>query len=194
MSDGPGAGRQHLLYILGENVALQIDSVPSFANAHASHLVRMGNNRNRYDSIFDGGNGQADAVDRERAFVDDESIEFGRDRNAQPPVSIAERFAGKKLSRAIDMALHHVPVQTPRRKQRPFKIDQRTRQELAQIRESQCFRCKVGREGSGLEVDRRQTHAIDGNAAALDGIRQYQPRLDAEPRAGSLGLETRDGP
>jgi len=71
-------------------------------------LVRVRNNRGGENAILDCRDGQADAIDRDRSFINQIAIETFRNADAQPPVAVAQPLEREQLAGSIHVALDDV--------------------------------------------------------------------------------------
>src|SRR5580704_8595653 len=76
--------------------------------------------------VFQLGHRQADAFNRDRAFVDSVFLNFSGQFDFQPPVSgVSDAIESDQLSYAVDVALHDVSAETSVGLHWKFEIDQR---------------------------------------------------------------------
>ncbi len=68
------------------------------------------------------GDGQADAVDRERAFFGDVAAQFFRHAHGKPP-TIAFGYEARDATDSVHVALHEMAAQARSNRKRPFEID-----------------------------------------------------------------------
>ena len=84
-----GAARtQQLLDVLGQHVAVKIESVARASRAEVRACIGVGNDGDAEERAFQSRDGEADAVHRDGAFEDKIAVEFGGDAEVEPPVAV----------------------------------------------------------------------------------------------------------
>ena len=63
---------------------------------------------------------EADAVNGNRSFENQITIQFGGNADFQPPVFVADLLEGNKFARAVNVSLHDVTVKAAGRGERAF--------------------------------------------------------------------------
>src|ERR1019366_5973755 len=133
----------------------------------------------------DVGDGEADSVDGDGAFVYQVGVESVRDANAQPPVVFAERIQGEEFAGAIDVDLHDVAVHPAAGGERAFQVDARAGAQIARVAAVERLRGEVGGEAIGAQSGDGETDAVDGDTGAHGGIAQAGGTADGETRSGA---------
>ena len=126
---------------------------------------RMGNNGNGELTVADGNDGQADAVDGDRPFFDDEDFHVLGNGNGDDPGNAVIGNAGD-VADAIDVAADDVTAEPSADLHGPFQIDLRTALDGAERRATHRFMHDVGRKGRVRQIGHGQADAVDGNAVA----------------------------
>ena len=87
--------------IFPDDIGFQIDDSP-WMLIHEGRIGHgMGNDGNGKLAVADGYDGQADAVDGDRAFFDDERFHIFRDGNGNDPGNAVRRDAGDMAALAL---------------------------------------------------------------------------------------------
>ena len=124
-------------------------------------------------SVADRGDGQADAVDRDRALLDDVAVEAGGQRDAHDgPVLVGPPSSD---AGAVDVALHEWPPSRSLQLDRPLEVD-RAADRAA----------RRGRSGRGVSCI---TSAVNGRPAVSTTVRQTPLTADRVAVAGVRGDE-----
>ena len=118
------------------------------------------------------GDGEADAVDGDRAFHRHVTFDFGRDAHAEPPVGPFGCQA-RDAANAVHVALDEVAAEFLAAGERTFEIDARLGFHFAERGAAKRFGGKIGGEGIAVQFDDGQTAAVDGDAGR-DGQRSGQ--------------------
>src|SRR3954468_12354593 len=134
-----------LLHVLGEDVDLEIDGSPLLRPTQRGALQRLGDQRDREPVLADLRDGQRDAVDGDRALLDDvaQQRRLGVDRH-DPREALLAHLAHD--AEAVDVALHDVAAQPVVGAQRQLEVDRRAGLHLAERRAAQRLVHHVGAE------------------------------------------------
>lgn len=125
----------------------------------------MGNDGNGKLAAADGYDSQADAVDGDRAFFDDERLHVLGDGNGDDPGNAIGGNAGD-VADAVDMAADDMTAQAAADLHGPFEVDLGTALDGAERRAAHGFMHDVGRKGRVRHIRDGQADAVDGNAVA----------------------------
>ena len=109
------AASQQSLDVLGDHVDLQVDRVPRARARRAWSRagwsgIRLTSNQARRRRRY-GADGQRDAVDGDRALLDDVAGEVGRAARCARPPSARRACGPSDRADAVDVALHDVPAE-----------------------------------------------------------------------------------
>ena len=113
----------------------------------------------------DGYDSQADAVDGDRAFFDDERLHVLGDGNGDDPGNAIGGNAGD-VADAVDMAADDMTAQAAADLHGPFEVDLGTALDGAERRAAHGFMHDVGRKGRVRHIRDGQADTVDGNAVA----------------------------
>ncbi|OMI41550.1 phosphoenolpyruvate synthase/pyruvate phosphate dikinase [Streptomyces sparsogenes DSM 40356] len=159
---------QQPLDVFGEHVHFEVDRVAGLLDAEG------GQGEGRRDEA-DGevvrarvDHGQADAVDRDGALLDDVAAEVGgeRDRDDLP---VLGGLALDDGAGAVDVALHQMTAQAPAERHGALQVDAGADGEGAEAGAVQGLGHDVGGEPAVLEVDDGEADAVDGDRVAVLG-------------------------
>ena len=120
--------------------------------------------------------GEADAVDRDRALLDQVAVEVDRDADAQVGRRIDD------LADGVDVAQHEVPAEPIAERHRPLEVDDVSRHEATDHRAGERLAADVGRPPPVAEVDDGEAAAVDGDRGADRGIVEHGRGVDHEAR------------
>ena len=149
-------------------------------------MVRVRDDGDRQDIAAQLGNGEADAVNRDRAFIHEVTIELRRNPQFHPPVVAAQRFERPQFTNAIHVALHDVAAQPVRQRERTLQIDFRSNLQEPQIAAADRLRGEVDRQGCGIQLDGSETYAVDGNTRAAPGSFEHLAARNLEARTAAF--------
>src|SRR6267378_2174371 len=133
------------LDVLCEDIALDVYGVARLERREIRVFVGEGDDGSFDDAVVPAGDGQADAVEGDRAFHRDVSREFFGHANAEPPVR-AFGFEARHAADPVHVALHEMSAQFFHRCQGTFEIDARAGLHFAETRPPKRFTGKIGRE------------------------------------------------
>src|SRR3954470_493996 len=171
-----------LLHMLGQDVHFQVDGSPLSRPAQRGSLQRLGDERHREPVVAEVGDRERDAVDRDRALLDDvaQQRRIGVDDH-DPREALLAHLAHDP--EAVDVALDNVAAEPVGGTQRQLEVDGAVGLERAERRAAERLGHHVGAEQlaaahpAGGEAD-----AVDGDRVALAQL-TGERRLDAEAHA-----------
>src|SRR5690348_14867969 len=108
--------------IFSENVDFEIHGITNSQLLQIRVRVSVRNNGEFGDAFEPARNGEADAVDSERAFFSDVATQILRHANSEPPV-VTFRNHAFDATNAVDVALHKMPAEARSRGERQFQVD-----------------------------------------------------------------------
>src|SRR3954447_9696163 len=184
--------RKHLLHILGDHVDLQVHGAAHVGAAQVRAFQRLGDQRHVEGRVVDPGDGQADAVDGDRALLNHVAQQLGRRLDGHHAGEAVLRDARDDAD-AVDVTLHDVAAQARVRAQGEIQVDLRAGLDVGQGRAPQRLVHHVEAEALPADAGGRQAHAVDGDAVALADLRA-QPRLDGQHGAGARHVDGHHGP
>ena len=151
--------------IFREDVALEVHRIAGNHTARIRVLMRERNDGDIGDAVVPARDGQADAVDRDRAFFGNVAAQFVRHAHGEPPILA---FAGeaRHAPDAVHMALHEMSAQARDCRERPFEIDYVAGFLFAERCAPQRLAGKISAEMLCVEFDHGQAAAVDGDAVA----------------------------
>lgn len=173
------ARRDQLFHVLADQVDFDVDRGSQVVGAHDGGLVGVGNDRNPDHIAVESSDSKADAIERDRAFVDDVAVEFGGDANSEPPVSVGQRIECEEFGGTVHVALDDMAAQAIAEGRRPFQIHERILAEYAEVGARERFRRKIAPEAVGLDIDGRQTDAVYRDARTILYVFQDEAAPDA---------------
>ena len=183
-------GAEQLLGVLGDHVDLEVDPGAGLLDAERGLRERRRDERDGEVGLLavgDGADGEADAVDRDRALLDDVAREVGRQRDAhQLPV-----LAGGALqdgAGAVDVALHDVSAEAAVGDHRALQVDPVAGAQVGEAGAGERLGHHVGGELAALQA-RRAGLVGDGQADAVD--RDGRPVLGVRGDDGTAHRVTR---
>src|SRR5512135_1379838 len=155
---------QQAFDIFCEDVALDVYGIAHFQGRQIRVLVREWNNGGFDDAVVPARNGQAYAVERDRALHRDVTRKFAGHLDAEPPVC-AFRFEARDAADSVHVALHEMAAEFFHRSQWPLEIDARAGLHFAEAGAAQRLAGKIGGESFVRDIDRRQAAAVYGDTA-----------------------------
>ena len=151
--------------IFPDDIGFQVDDSP-WMLIHEGRIGHgMGNDGNGKLAVADGYDGQADAVDGDGPFFDNERFHIFRDGNGDDPGNAVRRDAGD-MADAVDVAADDMAAQAAADLHGPFEVDFRAALDGAERRTAHGFMHDIGRKGRIRHIRNGQADAVDGNAVA----------------------------
>src|SRR5262245_127971 len=181
---------QHPADVAGQYVALDVHPIAGLRAAERRPLERLRDQRNLHRGLVEGGNREADSLDRDRTVLDGVGEELAGELDSQAAGDALLRDGGNGPG-PVDMALDDMTAQAVRRPQRQLKVHGRIRLEVAQGGQGQRLLHDVGLEGAIVGARRRQAGAVHGNRIA--GL-ELRGDPGADPHAGAAvpGVDPHD--
>ena len=158
---------------------------------------RLGDQRDGDDGpvrlVGHGHDGERDAVDRDRALLDDVARQRRRHREPHELPALAGHALDDDAG-AVDVALDDVAAEAAARRDRPLQVDPRARDGAGERGAAQGLGHDVGGERAvgGAELDDRQADAVDGDRGAGYGVRRDDGPAHGDPRGVRAGIEAHD--
>lgn len=149
--------------IFPDDIGFQIDDSARMLIHEGRIGHGMGNDGNGKLAVADGYNSQADTVDGNRAFFDDERLHILGNGDGDDPGNPVGGDAGD-MADAVDVAADNVAAQTAADLHGPFEVDFRSALDGAERRAAHGFMHDVGRKGRIRHIRNGQADAVDGNA------------------------------
>src|SRR4051794_36211836 len=171
-----------LLHVFGEDVHLEIDGSPLLRPTERRALQRLGDQRRREPVVAEVGDGERDAVDGDRALLDDvaQQRRLGVDDDDAREALLAHLA---HHAEPVDVALHDVAAQPVGGTQRELEVDGAVGLERSERGAPQRLVHHVGAEElAAAQADDGQADAVDRDRVALAQL-AGQRRGDAEPHA-----------
>src|SRR5436190_2218221 len=165
-----------LLHVFGEDVNLEVDRVSGLGGAERRALERLRDQRDREPVLADLGDGERDAVDRDRALLHHVAQQrWVGVHGHHPREPLLPDLADDP--QAVDVALHDVAAEPVGGAQRQLEVDLRPRLHLPERRAAQRLVHDVRAEQLS------SAHPHGGQADAVDRDRVPLGQLGREPRA-----------
>src|SRR5579872_6274015 len=108
--------------MLGDHVALDVDPFASLAAVQVRRLVSMRDDRDSHQSVRDRSDRQADPVNRDRSFINQESVEVVGYPNQQFPIPLPQFAQGFEGAGSIHMPLYDVPAEARLQSKRALEV------------------------------------------------------------------------
>ena len=176
-----------LLGVLGQRVHFNVEGAAGLQGVQGRDRVGVRDDRDRDDVTEDGGHGERDALDRDRALRSDVPAQSGRDGKAQPPVTgglvrWVNGLQREERADAIDVALYDVAAERRAGRSGKFEVDDVAGLELGELGAFDRLLGEIGGELGMGEVKRGETDARDG-----DRIPGAQTRREVRGGDGEAG-------
>src|SRR4029077_7427545 len=183
-----GTRTYQALEVAGDQVDLEVDdrSFPVASGDRVLQRVRDEGAAERARLVVHAGDGQAGAVDRDRALLGDVAGELLWQLDGQLPslLSLADL---DYLRRSIDVALDKVTVERAGQGKSGLQVDGVAGLEAPQVGPLDGLGDDVGVKAAAPDLDHGQAGAVDRHAGADLGLRRDRRRLDAEAALALLG-------
>src|SRR3954447_3404418 len=181
-----------LLQVLREHVDFQVDGSPRRRAAERGALQRLRDERHGEPLLAEVGDGQRDAVDGDRALLDDVAQQRGLGVDGHDPREpLVAHLADH--AEAVDVALDDVAAQAVGRPQRQLEVDGAVGLERAEGGAPQRLVHHVGAEElAAAQADGGQADAVDGDRVTLAQL-AGERRADAEPHPVARLVDAVDG-
>lgn len=197
---GEGAGGRVSLEVmddgLGEDVSFDVEAVTDGGVSEGGQFERGGDEGDLEGVVVRGGDGEAYAVDGDRAFGDD-VIDQVRGRLNGEAVFFAVALDVDDATEAVDVSLHEVAAEGLVGGHCGFEVDLVADDELAELGASECFEDDVEGEGGFGDVGDGEAGAGDADGLALLDeaiVRQAGGRaVDGKAQAKRLAVELGNG-
>ena len=147
--------------MFGEEVELEVHPRPDPDMVQIRHLVGVGDDPEKKTILVQFGHGEADPVDADGAFVNDEVGEFARQRDGEPVV-LTDALVSGHLGTGIHMPLHEMAAEAVADAEGSLEIDGIARLQIPEIGEPQGLVEEV-------ETHRPILHFRDGEAGPVVG-------------------------
>lgn len=184
------------LHIFAENVALEIYPVTGFAVAKVSVPVGIRNYGDFRDTraVIPSRDGEADAVDGDRAFRNDVARKILGNFHSEPPVVTFGRQINHSAD-SIDVTEYEVTAKFLKRSHCSFEVYERSLFEGA-FDAKGCFSDglpgKIGRKTIVIRLDYREAAPIYSNAIGFAEVSNNAQRLDGHASTVAFQFECFD--
>ena len=190
-----GGKAEQLFGVFGDDVAFEVDHIAADALGQRRLLVGVRDGRDGQARLGHARNGEADAVDGDRALLHDVAQDVGIRVDGVPDGGIVTLDA-RNRARRVDVPGDEVPAEAPVGRHRALQVDVASRRERAERGALERLVHDVCREGLGGDARGGQAHAVRGDAVADLHVVKDLWRLDLErggPRAACDALDGADG-
>src|SRR4051812_31709681 len=182
---------QQAFDVLREHVDLHVDGGTDLPLAPSRARKRLGDEAHRYLVSGDADDGEAHAVQCDRALLHHVTRQPGRDSD-DDVVPCRAGGAADDVADAVDMALHQMTAECRRGCRSSLQVDPASLGEVTEGCAPARLRQQVGHKPVVVELRGGQADTVDGNRVAETDCGRIQA-ADGDPRGFSARLDLHDG-
>ena len=191
-SCGGRVAAEQLLDVLGDDVGLEVDQVADAAAAERRTGEGLGDQADGEAGLAGLDDGEADAVDGDRALVDEVAREVGGQGDLDDVPVLAGR-SGDDLADTVDVALDDVAAEPLVDGDGAFEVDPVAGGHAAERGLVERLLHQVGGPAAVAELGDGQAAAVDGDRVAQARALEHGGRGDGEPDGVALVGDLGDG-